>query len=588
MLAGTNEAEEIEKTLQVDHTKCRLGEFLFGDGGKQIRQTNPKMGTLLDEMEEPHQRLHDSAKTVIAAWKKGDKEGAQQAFEKVTMVALAETQAKLHALREAAVDALKGVQTANTIFAQETKPSLESVQDCLHRIVSTVDENVMTDERMLAAASNTRFAVIALSLVAAAVGIALAFWLGRDIVRALARIVTGLTSASDQVADAASQLSEASQQLASGANQQAASLEETSASMEQMASQTKGNAEASQQAMQAVSQVAELAGHNAENAKQASVLSVEAKQAAENGATAMQEITDAMTEIRLGSDKISDIIQVIEDITQQTKMLATNAAIEAARAGDQGKGFAVVADEVSKLAESSKNSAKEISDLIRDSAHKAHAGSELAEKGTSVLKEILEKSTQVASFIDDIASGSDEQAGKVGAVDGLIKGISTASEEQANGVDQITRAVSDMDKVTQQNAANAEEAASSSEELSSQAVMLKELVDEVAALIGQGKGSTTATSASRHPAPSSKPRLASTSSAKRNGHITGTTSTLISPKNRIEKTDKAIPMRTTSRTSDCRSSFLGGVPRRFPACTSEAPILHYRRLASGAICCLHQ
>ena len=366
-----------------------------------------------------------------------------------------------------------------------------------------------------------------------------------SIVGPLRRVVASLTSASDQVDSASSQISESSQQLASGANQQAAALEETSASMEQMASQTKNNADSAQEATAAVSLISELASQNAESAKAAHGLSAEAKQAATNGAESMTEISDAMSEIRAGSDKISDIIQVIEDITHQTKMLATNAAIEAARAGDQGKGFAVVADEVSKLAESSKNSAKKISDLIRDSARKARAGSELADKGTVVLREILDKTVQVAGLIDEIAEGSTEQAEKVGGANDLIKGISVASSEQANGVDQITRAVTEMDKVTQQNAASAQEAASSAEELSAQAAVLKGLVNEIAGLIGQKGGVQAATTnATELRNPDAVP---SGLEHRANGHTSkaiavGNGRAFTAPTNRISRAVKDIPM----------------------------------------------
>ena len=319
-------------------------------------------------------------------------------------------------------------------------------------------------------------------------GMLLSVGITRSITGPLKRVIDGLTNAADQVDSAANQISQSSQQLAAGASQQASSLEETSAAMEQMSSQTKANADGAQQTAGAVVEITEAARHNAENTKRASELAGEAKAAAGNGAKGMDEIARAMAEIREGSDRVSDIIQVIEDITHQTKMLATNAAIEAARAGDQGKGFAVVADEVSKLAESSKTSAKQISDLIRDSARKAHTGTELVDNGSAVLKEILEKTGRVAELINDVTSASDQQAQNVGRVDQLVKGISSSSEEQANGVDQVSRAVSDMDKVTQQNAANAEEAASASEELAAQAATLKSLVDEVAAMVGRRDG----------------------------------------------------------------------------------------------------
>ena len=382
-------------------------------------------------------------------------------------------------------------------------------------------------------------------------GVLLAFGITRSITGPLKRVIEGLSNAADQVDSAASQISQSSQQLAAGASQQASSLEETSASMEQMASQTKANADGAQQTAGAVVEIAEAARHNAENTKRASELAGEAKTAAVSGAKGMEEIALAMTEIRQGSDRVSDIIQVIEDITHQTKMLATNAAIEAARAGDQGKGFAVVADEVSKLAESSKTSAKEISDLIRDSARKAHAGTELVDNGSAVLKEILDKTGRVAELINEVTSASDQQAEKVGRIDDLVKGISSASEEQANGADQVTRAVSDMDKVTQQNAANAEEAASASEELAAQAATLKGLVQEVAAMVGgnerlqaeasqepastntNGNGHHSSVLSLRHTKP------AMHADATGNGSATKKSA---APRNRVEKALQTIPM----------------------------------------------
>ena len=382
-----------------------------------------------------------------------------------------------------------------------------------------------------------------------AFGVLLAFGITRSITGPLKRVIEGLTSAAEQVDSAAGQISQSSQQLAAGASQQASSLEETSAAMEQVASQTKANADGAQQTAGAVVEISEAARHNAENTKRASELAGEAKTAAGNGAKGMDEIAQAMAEIREGSDRVSDIIQVIEDITHQTKMLATNAAIEAARAGDQGKGFAVVADEVSKLAESSKTSAKQISDLIRDSARKAHTGTELVDNGSAVLKEILDKTGRVAELINDVTSASDQQAQNVGRVDQLVKGISSSSEEQANGVDQVSRAVGDMDKVTQQNAANAEEAASASEELAAQAATLKSLVDEVAGMVGRTDRiqvkdwhDTGAASSNGH---HGKTTLLAQSLTSASGDSAGDQAPTKKPagvKNRIDKLAKAIPM----------------------------------------------
>ena len=330
----------------------------------------------------------------------------------------------------------------------------------------------------------------------------------QSIVRPIRKVTDGLFDTAMQVASASKQISQSSQQLASGASEQAASLEQTSAAMEELTSQSQGNAEHSQAASQAVAEVTQLSSHNAENAKRATGLAQETHAAATNGTQAMQEIAQAMAEIRQGSDKVSDIIEVIEEITHQTKMLATNAAIEAARAGDQGKGFAVVADEVAKLAESSKESAKQISALIRDSSRMAHTGNELSRKGIDALNDILAKVVEETKLIDEIAQGSSEQTAKLSEVDELVKGINGASVQQADGVTQITNTVGQMDQVTQQNAAGAEETASASEGLANQASLLRGYVDEIVHLVGSN----------RRPSESSPSAPSDPSSSFRRGH----------------------------------------------------------------------
>lgn len=275
----------------------------------------------------------------------------------------------------------------------------------------------------------------------------LSFKISRGITKPINAIIAGLSYSSNQVTDASSQVASVGQQMAEGASEQASSLEQTSASLEEMASMTR---------------------QNADNASQCDALMGESKQTVAHMAQAMQEMSTAIQEIKKSSDQTAKIIKTIDEIAFQTNLLALNAAVEAARAGDAGKGFAVVAEEVRSLAQRSAEAAKQTAGMLEQSQKNADHGVQVATRVTDALQLTVTTANKVAQLVSEISS---------------------ASREQAQGIGQVNTAVSQMDQVTQSNAANSEEAASAGEELSAQAKELEEMIDTLAAMVGSGKES---------------------------------------------------------------------------------------------------
>ena len=256
----------------------------------------------------------------------------------------------------------------------------------------------------------------------------------KNMVEKLSGTITDINVAADNVAAGAGQMNATSQAMSQGASEQASSLEEISSSMNEIAAQTR---------------------QNAENAMQTKRLSGEAKALAEKGDQQMQLMVSAMKDINASGQSISKIIKVIDEIAFQTNLLALNAAVEAARAGRHGKGFAVVAEEVRNLAARSARAAKETEDLIEDSVRKVDGGTQLADRTAAALQEIVAAAVKVTDLVAEIAA---------------------SSNEQAQGVAQITVGLGQVDQVTQQNTAYAEESASAAEQLSSQAQVMQRLV----------------------------------------------------------------------------------------------------------------
>jgi methyl-accepting chemotaxis protein len=255
-----------------------------------------------------------------------------------------------------------------------------------------------------------------------------------NLIVSVSGVIRAMSQAAIEVRTGADEISRGNLDLSQRTEEQASSLEETAASMEEMTAMVK---------------------NNADNAAQANQLAAAARDHAEKGGKVVSSAVAAMNEINVASKKIADIIGVIDDIAFQTNLLALNAAVEAARAGEQGRGFAVVASEVRNLASRSAEAAKEIKGLIQDSVTKVSDGARLVDQSGKVLGDIVTGVQKVTDVMGEIAA---------------------SSMEQASGIEQVNKAVTSMDSVTQQNAALVEEASAAAHTLTEQAANLMELI----------------------------------------------------------------------------------------------------------------
>jgi methyl-accepting chemotaxis protein len=312
-----------------------------------------------------------------------------------------------------AVAILIGAAFANAITRSITGPIREAV-----RVAETVSAGDLTSN--IAVDSNDETGKLMAAL--------------KAMNDSLVGIVGQVRSGTDTISTASSEIANGNMDLSSRTEEQASSLEETASSMEELTSTVK---------------------FNAENARQANQLAIAASLVATRGGAVVSEVVATMGSINDSSRKIVDIISVIDGIAFQTNILALNAAVEAARAGEQGRGFAVVASEVRNLAQRSAAAAKEIKTLIGDSVDKVDTGSRLVDQAGKTMAEVVASISRVTHIMNE---------------------ITTASDEQRDGIEQVNQAITQMDAVTQQNAALVEEAAAAAASMQEQSARLSEVV----------------------------------------------------------------------------------------------------------------
>jgi methyl-accepting chemotaxis protein len=375
------------------------------------------------------------------------------------------------------MDALPGVlalsragkaEQAREKYDAEAQASFDTAKDLLQAEVQLNQTNGEKDAAESQQTYGKTLWVLVITLALCSLGGAsLAFIVIRGMNKTLRQTVTDLFEGSDQVASAAGQVASSSQSLAQGSSEQAASLEETSASSEEISS---------------------MASKNTENSRSAAELVTQSQQKFVETNQSLDQMVVAMGEINTQSDKIAKIIKVIDEIAFQTNILALNAAVEAARAGEAGMGFAVVADEVRNLAQRCAQAAKDTAALIEESIAKSNDGKVKVDQVAAAIRTITEESAKVKTLVDEVNLGS---------------------QEQARGIEQIGKAIIQMEQVTQATAASAEESASAAQELNAQSETLKNIVQQLTAMVGGGeaangdvrqpyRGNATS-SAPRHP-----------------------------------------------------------------------------------------
>ncbi len=408
-------------TVQTDPTKCAFGKWLAGPQAKKLRETWPEFNTVMAEVSDHHIKLHNSAKAIKAATLPEER---RQLYESKTLPELAAVGSLFGKAQGMETDLDKAQDKSLEVFDKKTLPALSDTQAKLKAIIKDLTQaQTQAQTSMGNVASWSKLTSLIAACVGVLIGILLAFFITRAITKPIDRVVDGLSSGSDQVAAASSQVSDSSQSLAEGSSEQAAALEETSSALEEMSS---------------------MSQQNSDNASQADTLMKEAVSVVGEANRSMGELKEAMAKIDAASSETAKIIKTIDEIAFQTNLLALNAAVEAARAGEAGAGFAVVADEVRSLAMRAAEAAKNTQGLIEENLQNIKQGSQIVTTTDDAFSKVEESSQKVAELVGEIAAASAEQTQGIGQINTATVQMDKVTQQVASNAEESAAASEEL------------------------------------------------------------------------------------------------------------------------------------------------